>query len=95
MPNREGRNSVTEQELERLRRAVSRLIGAQQEALYVCNDALEARGVLEPGDIDSDDDIELLEASERLWSVVEDVLAILDGASADVRSILEEEGESG
>jgi sulfur relay (sulfurtransferase) complex TusBCD TusD component (DsrE family) len=79
---------VSEQEPERLRRAVTRLMDAQQEALYVCNEALESRGVLESGGV-LDDEARSLEAAEHLGSALEDVLAILDAASEDTRVILE------
>lgn len=74
---------MREQELERLRRAVARLMDAQQEAL-------DATGrVLEPGGVDSEDEAQLLEAAERLEAALVDVREILDGASDDVREILE------
>jgi sulfur relay (sulfurtransferase) complex TusBCD TusD component (DsrE family) len=80
---------VSEQEPERLRRAVTRLMEAQQEALYVCNEALGSRGVLESGGVDLDDEAQSLEAAEHLGAALEDVLTILDAASEDAQVILE------
>ena len=69
-------------ELERLRRAVARLMDAQQEALDATDQAVESGGV------GLGDDAQLLEATERLEAVLVDVRDILQGASEDVREIL-------
>jgi len=79
----------TYEELERLRRAVNRLMQAQQEALKVTTQALEVGRPLETGEADLEDDAELLEESEHLEAALEDVRATLDGALVDVHSILE------
>jgi hypothetical protein len=71
-----------EEELGRLQRAVARLIEAQQEALDATDQALEL------GEADPEDDVQLLDASQRLEGVLVDVRAILEGASDDVREIL-------
>lgn len=74
---------MREQELERLRRAVARLVEAQQEALDATDRALE------PGRVGLEEEAQLLEAAERLEAALVDVRDILDGASDDVREILE------
>lgn len=73
---------MREQEGERLRRALTRLIDAQQEALETSSRALEPTGE------DLGDDTQL-EVSERLEAALEDVRAILEAASEDVQGILE------
>jgi len=75
-----------EEDLGRWRRAVARLIEAQQEAL----DATD-RG-LDSGEADPGDDAQLLEANERLEGALVDVRDILEGASDDVRGILGDAG---
>jgi hypothetical protein len=77
-----------EEELGRLRRVVDRLIEAQQEAL----DAT-ARG-LDSGEADPEDDVQLLEANERLEEALVDVRDILEGASDDVRGMLGDGGSA-
>jgi hypothetical protein len=74
------------EELGRLRRALVRLADAQQEAL----DAV-ARG-LDSGQADPEDNVQLLDANERLEEALVDVRDILEGASGDVRGVLEGEG---
>ena len=73
---------MREQELERLRRVVARLMDAQQEALDTSSRALEFSGE------DLGDDTEL-EVSGHLEGALEDVRAILEGAAEDVQEILE------
>ena len=74
-----GRNGVSErEELRRLRRVLTRLAEAQQEAL----DATD-RG-LESGEPDPEDETQLLDANERLEEALVDVRDILEGASDDV-----------
>ena len=88
----EGLGGVSEQELGRLRRAVARLMDAQEEASDAARRGLELRR----GDFD---DEEFSEASSRLEELLVDVVDILEGASSDVRAILgdvaEERGEWG
>jgi hypothetical protein len=72
---------VTE-ESERLRRAVERLMDAQQEALEVIGRALDAGG-------EGWDEDEQPGASERLETALVDVRDILEGAVEDARDILE------
>jgi|SRR3954469_8302692 hypothetical protein len=83
--------SVKKQELERLRQAMTRLIGAHEEAL----DA--ARRGLEVGSAYSTDEEQLRDTSEHLEAALVDVMDILEGVSEDVRGILgataEEQGE--
>jgi hypothetical protein len=76
---------VTErEELERLRRAMDRLMDAQQDALDATNRALEL------GDAAYlDDEDARLRANQRSEAALEDVRDILEGASEDVRNILE------
>jgi hypothetical protein len=74
---------VTE-ESERLRRAVERLMVAQQEALEVAGRALDAEG-------EGWDEDERPGANERLETALVDVLDILEGAMEDARAILESE----
>jgi hypothetical protein len=87
----EARGGVRDQELEHLRQAVTRLMGAHQEAL----DA--ARQGIEFGSLYSTDEEQLRDTSEHLEAALVDVLDILEGASEDVRGILrdtdEEQGE--
>ena len=84
-------SSVKKQELERLRQAMTRLIGAHEEAL----DA--ARRGLEVGSAYSTDEEQLRDTSEHLEAALVDVMDILEGVSEDVRGILgataEEQGE--
>jgi hypothetical protein len=72
------------EESERLRRAVDRLLDAQQEALEVTGRALdiEAEGW---------DEDERPEANRRLEAALVDVRDILEGALEDAREILEGE----
>jgi len=79
----------THEELERLRRVVTRLAEAQQEALEVTDQALEVGRLDEIGRADLDDDTQHLQESERLEAALEDVRAILDSASVDVQAMLE------
>ena len=83
--------SVKKQELERLRQAMTRLIGAHEEAL----DA--ARRGLEVGSAYSPDEEQLRDTSEHLEAALADVVDILKGASEEVRAILrdvdKEQGE--
>jgi hypothetical protein len=86
---------MSEQRLERLDRAVERLMQAQREALETCE------RVLDYDDEVLDDADALLEAPDlpgqegHLYrAALEDVLAILAGASEDVEEILEE-GDGG
>jgi hypothetical protein len=72
---------VTE-ESERLRRAVERLMDAQQEALEVIGRALDAEG-------EGWEEDERPGASERLETALVDVRDILEGAVEDARDILE------
>jgi hypothetical protein len=65
---------VSGAETQRLRRALARLMEAQDEALEATDRALELGG----------------ENDERLEETLEDVRDILVGASDDVREILEE-----
>lgn len=78
---------MTEQE--RLRWIVNRLLEAHQEALEVCNMALE-----EPAENFEEWEAQALQEEERTRAALEDVRAILIGASDDVRGpLLEEEPE--
>jgi adenylosuccinate synthase len=79
------KHGVSEKEAERWRRAVARLMDAQQEALDTAEWALELR--VEDEDEDADD---WLSPNERLEAALRDVRAILSGASEDVRHILAE-----
>ncbi len=80
---------MSEREHRVMRQVVARLMAAQEEAVGVCNEALV------PGDVGDvaalDDGVQASEEVERLRAALEDVRAILDGASADVRGILGEE----
>ncbi len=80
---------MSEQELERLRRAVVRLTEAQLEALDIASQVLEFGRALGTGGVDLDNEARLLEESEHLKAALEDVQAILEGASEDVRALLE------
>ncbi len=82
---------MSEQELERLRRAVVRLMEAQLEALDTASQALESGRALGTGGVGLEDEALLLEESEHLKAALEDVRAILEGASEDVRAFLEED----
>jgi hypothetical protein len=66
----------------RLRRAVDRLMDAQQEALEVTGRAL---------DIEAEGWDEQSEANQRLEAALVDVRDILEGALEDARDILEGE----
>ncbi len=86
---------MSEQRLDRLDRAVERLMQAQREALESCE------RVLDYDDEVLDDADELMEApgppveEGRLYRVaLEDVRAVLVSASEDVKAILEE-GDGG
>lgn len=85
-----------QQELERLRQAVTRLREAQEEAAYTCQEALTSSVALETTAIDAaaEDEAQSFEVVSHLTGALEDVLAILEAASDDVRSILEG-GEQG
>lgn len=69
-------------ESERLRRAVDRLVEAQQEALDVMERALDAEA-------ESLGEDERPGASERFEAALVDVRDILEGALEDARDILE------
>ena len=72
-------------ELDRLRDALTRLMEAQGEALEVCHVALEV------GDQErsfEDDEAQAVHEEERIREALEDVQAILNGASGDVGVIL-------
>lgn len=71
---------MSEQELERLRRAMARLADAHQEALEVTRDAL---GIGEEWEDEAPP-----EDAESLETALVDVRDILEGASDDARSIL-------
>lgn len=75
-----------EEEFGRLRKVVARLVEAQQEALEAT-----ARG-LDSGEADPEDDVQLLDANERLEEALLDVRDILEGASDDVQGMLGGEG---
>ena len=85
----------THEELERLRRAVTRLAEAQQEALEVTDQALEVGRAFEAGEAGLEDDAQLLEESQHLEAALEDVRAILDSALVDVQAILGGDGRGG
>jgi hypothetical protein len=70
------------EESEPLRRAVERLMDAQQEALEVTGRALDVEA-------EGWDEDERLGANERLEAALVDVRDILDGALEDARDILE------
>ena len=72
---------VSEQELGRLRQAVTRLLDAQEEASDAARRGLELRR-------GGFDDEEFADASGRLEELLVDVLDILEGASSEVRAIL-------
>jgi hypothetical protein len=74
---------MTEQE--RLRRTVARLMESQQEALEVCSGALGP-----PAEDFREEEARALREEERMRAALEDVMAILFGASGDVRGDLEE-----
>jgi hypothetical protein len=76
---------MPEQELERLRQVANRLTAAHQEALDAVVGALEYSG--ERGLVD---DEAQSWGTERLEATLLDVRAILEGASADVRSLQED-----
>lgn len=89
---------MREERLDRLDRTVTRLMQAQQEALETCEQ------VLDHDDEILDDVDEFMEApsprpsakGEQLYrAALEDVRAILVGASEDVQQILGEGNESG
>lgn len=67
------------EEAQRLRRALARLMEAQDEALEATDRALELAG----------------EKEERLEGTLEDVRDILVGAADDVREILGEDQQAG
>ena len=80
---------MTDRDLERLRHAVARLRSAQGEALFVCDGALQSSGAYEEyGEVGLDEGERALESMRRLRAALEDVRAILGGASEDVRGIL-------
>ena len=74
------------EDLGHLRRVLTRVIGAQQEALDAADRGLEF------GQADPEDDAQLLEANERLEAALADVRDILGGASDDVREMLGDDG---
>ena len=74
------------EKLGRLRGVVARLIEAQQEALDATTRGLDSGGA------DPEDNVQLLEANERLEEALVDVRDILEGASDDVRGTLGDEG---
>ena len=77
---------MCEQETRRLRRAVARLMDAQEEASDAAKRGLE-QGM---GTFDYEDSTE---ANTHLEDALIDVLDILEGASADVREILSDDAE--
>jgi len=76
---------MLEQELERLRQVANRLTDAHQEALDAVDRALEDRGE----QLVVDDEVQTSSASGHLEATLVDVRDILEGASADVRVLLE------
>jgi hypothetical protein len=80
-----GRGGVSEQEADRLRRVVARLMDANSDAL-----AAARQGV---GGDEAYEDSEM--RSGHLEEALLDVLDILDGASEDVNEILKGSGEEG
>ena len=73
---------MSEQELERLRRAVDRLLDAQEDASDAAKRGLDWRRK------DSDYEEDSSGASAHLEEALVDVLDILEGASSDVRDLL-------
>jgi hypothetical protein len=77
---------VSEKELGRLRQAVNLLLEVQEEASDAAKRGLEWRKeVFDSGDSSA--------AAARLEEALVDVLDILEGASTDVRGILENDAE--
>jgi 5-methylcytosine-specific restriction endonuclease McrBC GTP-binding regulatory subunit McrB len=77
---------VSEKESVRLRRAVDRLMEAQEDASHAARQGLERRREVF-------DDEDSSGAGARLEEALVDVLDILEGASSDVRGILEDATE--
>lgn len=73
---------MSEQELGRLRRAVNRLMDAQEEASNAASQGLAFRGGVE------EDDEGASATNAHLKDALVDVLDILEGATEDVRRIL-------
>ena len=80
---------MPEEELERLRQVVDRLMDANQEALEAIDRMLDHEGEQDF----VDDEVETEWAAEHLEATLVDVRDILGGASEDVRGVLEGSGE--
>ncbi len=83
---------MSEQRLDRLDRAVTRLMQAQQEALETCERVLDYDGeILDDTSAFIDAPSEPVEEGRLYRVALEDVRAVLVGASEDVQAILGED----
>ncbi len=85
---------MSEQRLDSLDRAVSRLLQAQREALEACEGVLDDREILDDADEFFDTPTPLVEEGHLYRAALEDVRTILASASEDVQLILGEVDES-
>jgi hypothetical protein len=81
---------MSEQRLDSLDRAVSRLLQAQQEALEACEGVLDDQEILDDADEFFDAPTPPVQEGPILRVALEDVRTILASASEDVRVILRE-----
>ncbi len=86
---------MSEQRLDSLDRAVSRLLQAQREALEACEGALDDQEILEDADVFFDAPRPPVEEGPLHRAALENVRAILVSASEDVQIILGEGDGSG
>ena len=85
---------MSEQRLDSLDRAVSRLLQAQREALEACEGVLDDREILDDADEFFDAPTPLVEEGQLYRAALEQVRTILASASEDVQTILGEVDES-
>jgi hypothetical protein len=93
--SKEVRARMSEQRLDSLDRAVSRLLQAQREALERCELVLDDQEILDDADEFVDAPTPPVEEGRLYRMALEEVHTILATASEDVQTILGEENGSG
>jgi hypothetical protein len=86
---------MSEQRLDSLDRAVSRLLQAQQEALEACEGVLDDQEILDDADEFLDAPTPPVQEGPLYRAALEEVRTILASASEDVQAILGEGDGSG
>jgi hypothetical protein len=81
---------MSEQRLDSLDRAVSRLLQAQREALEACEGVLDDQEILDDADEFFDAPTPAVEEGQLYRAALEDIRTILASASEDVQVILGE-----